>query len=99
MLQGILVSCHLFCFEGVSDFALTTLIKRKSEVGQAIVNAVAFYENQYKEKGYGVRRIRFDNGGEYAFALVADFCAQKGIIQDFSSRETPQQNGKDKRFG
>ena len=69
--------------EDRTDFALTTLIKRKTEGGQALVNAVAFYENQYKEKGYRVQRIRSDNGGEYTSAFVDDFCVQKGIIQEY----------------
>lgn len=85
--------------ECITDFAVTTLIKKKHEVATAIVNAVAFFETQYVGHGYKIKRIRSDNGGEYKSSLVADFCAKKGIVQEFSSRETPQQNGRSERFG
>ena len=39
------------------------------------------------------------DGGEYKSYLVAEFCARKGIVQEFSSPETPQQNGKCESFG
>jgi transposase InsO family protein len=85
--------------EDNTDFAVTTLIKRKSEVAIAITDAVAFFETQYAHRGYLIKRIRSDNGGEYKSHHVAEFCARKGIVQEFSSRETPQQNGKAERFG
>ena len=69
--------------EDNTDFAVTTLIKRKSEVGAAITDAVAFLETQYAEQGYLSKRIRSNNGGEYKSHHVAEFSAHTGIVQEF----------------
>ena len=51
-------------FEDHTDFAVTTLIKRKSEVDAAITDAVTFIETQYAQQGFRIKRIRSDHGGE-----------------------------------
>ena len=51
-------------FEDHTDFAVTTLIKRKSEVDVAITDAVAFFETHYAQQGSRIKRIRSDHGGE-----------------------------------
>lgn len=40
-----------------------------------------------------VKEIRSDRGGEYVGSVLADFCAAKGILQNFSAPYTPQLNG------
>ena len=82
---------HRFCviLEDHTDFAVTTLIKRKSKVDVALTNAIEFFETQYATQGFRTKRIRSDNGGEYKSHHLAKYCASKGIIQEFLSLETP----------
>lgn len=40
-----------------------------------------------------VSRIRYDHGREFQNSSFTTFCENKGILQEFSSPKTPQQNG------
>ena len=40
-----------------------------------------------------MRRIRSDNGTEFKNRDMDEFCTAKGILHEYSSRYTPQQNG------
>ncbi|PNY10358.1 retrotransposon-related protein, partial [Trifolium pratense] len=46
-----------------------------------------------REKGCEIVRVRSDHGKEFENSKFVDFCASKGILQEFSSPGTPQQNG------
>ena len=70
--------------EDDTDFVVTTLIKRKFEVDVAITDDVAFFETQYADRGFRIKRIRSDNGDEYLSHHVSEYCARKGIVQEFS---------------
>ncbi|KAH9743963.1 Integrase catalytic domain-containing protein [Citrus sinensis] len=45
------------------------------------------------EKGYGIACIRSDHGGEFENYAFETFCNNLGIVHQFSSPRTPQQNG------
>ncbi|KAL8117900.1 hypothetical protein AgCh_015691 [Apium graveolens] len=40
-----------------------------------------------------VKRLRSDNSTEFRNATLTEFCKDKGIVQEFSTARTPQQNG------
>ena len=44
------------------------------------------------ETNLPVRRIRPDNGIEFNYAVLNDFCTDKGILGQYSASRTPQQN-------
>ena len=45
------------------------------------------------EKGYGIACIRSDHRGEFENHAFETFCNNLGIVRQFSSPRTPQQNG------
>lgn len=49
--------------------------------------------------GLRIQRLRCDKGGEYTANYYRDFCKETGIIQEFASTNTPQQNGISERDG
>jgi len=40
-----------------------------------------------------ILKVRSDHGGEIENELFETFCEKYGIVHEFSSRRTPQQNG------
>ena len=65
-------------------------LKRKDETLDAFKKFVARAEN---ELGKHVIRFRSDGGGEFYSKEFAAFCAEKGIVQEKTNPDTPQQNG------
>ena len=65
-------------------------MKSKDETLDAFKKFVARAEN---ELGKHVVRFRSDGGGEYYSKEFAAFCAEKGIVQEKTNPDTPQQNG------
>ena len=45
-----------------------------------------------------IRRLRSDGGGEYENNILSDFCKSKAIKQEFTTPDTPQQNGVSERL-
>ena len=78
-----------------SGKAITSLIKKKSDVTLHAKNAIAYFETQ---SGKRVKCFRSDNGGEYLSGEFSAYCAEKGIIHEFSAPYTPQQNGVAERY-
>ncbi|KAI3780117.1 hypothetical protein L2E82_10028 [Cichorium intybus] len=48
------------------------------------------YENKMNQK---LKAIRCDNGTKFKNAVLNKFCADKGILRQYSATRTPQQNG------
>ena len=65
-------------------------LKTKDETLDAFKKFVAHAEN---ELGKRIVRLRSDGGGEYYSKEFAAFCAEKGIVQEKTNPDTPQQNG------
>ena len=51
-----------------------------------------------KSTGRMIKVLRSDNGGEYKSDPFLKLCHDEGIVRNFTVRETPQQNGVDKRM-
>ncbi len=46
-----------------------------------------------KQFNFSVKLIRTDNGGEYRGGKFRDYCRRNGIVQQFTTPESPFQNG------
>ena len=71
-----------------SRYTVAYFIKKKDEALTKFKEFVNYVENQSK-----VEILRSDNGGEYKSNSFSKFCAEKGIVQQFTCPYTPQQNG------
>ena len=47
-------------------------------------------ENEFELK---VKKVRSDNGSEFRNTRVEEWCDEKGIKHEFSTKYTPEQNG------
>jgi len=45
------------------------------------------------EKELKILKVRSDHGGEFEIEPFETFCEKHGIVHEFSSSRTPQQNG------
>lgn len=79
-----------------SNWCATKIIKNKSDVAALLKEFVALVKTQ---KGYAVKTIRSDNGGEYFGKELVDWLAKSGIRHESSAPHTPQQNGVAERYG
>ena len=70
-------------------------IRSKSEVLSKFMEYVSRVEN---ETGLRVRAISTDNGGGYTSQSFNKFCADKGIVHQFTNPYTPEQNGVSERL-
>lgn len=73
-----------------SHYCVVYLLNNKSEVADKFANFVALAKNQTNKR---VKTLRCDNGVEYTSGVMAKFCAERGIVQKFTSPYTPQLNG------
>ncbi len=85
-----------------SRYATVFFLKSKSEVLSKFVEYLNGVENQTHHKikklnildnATQVKMIRSDNGGEYTSRDFAKYCADKGILHEFTTPYTPEQNG------
>ena len=77
----------------VDDFTRFTwvfFLHSKDEASQHIIDHITFLERKSKKT---VTVLRSDNGTEFKNSIIEDYCASKGITQQFSAPGTPQQNG------
>ncbi|KAL4573443.1 hypothetical protein LXL04_020249 [Taraxacum kok-saghyz] len=80
----------LVIIDNYSRFTWVFFLSAKSETPELIKRFITLIENQLNTK---VKGIRSDNGTEFKNAVMDRFCAEKGILHQFSSVRTPQQNG------
>ncbi|KAJ0821761.1 putative RNA-directed DNA polymerase [Helianthus annuus] len=73
-----------------SRFSWVSFMAHKSETPGILKDLLTMLENLYTLK---VKRIRSDNGTEFKNQVMDEFCTSKGILHEYSSRYTPQQNG------
>lgn len=77
----------------IDDYSRMTfgyIIKKKSDVFKTFTEFKALVETQTERK---IKILRSDNGTEYFNDDFSQFCKKNGIIQQSSTRYTPQQNG------
>ncbi|KAI3796396.1 hypothetical protein L1987_39066 [Smallanthus sonchifolius] len=65
-------------------------MKTKDEVANHLIDFVTRVEN---ETGKKIKAIRSDNGGEFTSHMLSDFLNSKGVVHQFITPYTPQQNG------
>ena len=65
-------------------------MKNKSKVPKIFIS---FYNMVQTQFGKGIKRIRSDNGKEYANHIFSSFTSQQGILQEFTCVDTPEKNG------
>ncbi|GJU04690.1 retrovirus-related pol polyprotein from transposon TNT 1-94 [Tanacetum coccineum] len=71
-------------------FTWVIFLKAKSEAAHEIIS---FIKQEELQKGKSIKQLRSDHGTEFRNSTLEGFCEEKGIIQNFSSVRTPQQNG------
>ncbi|KAI3472951.1 hypothetical protein Pfo_029197 [Paulownia fortunei] len=77
----------------IDDFSRRVWVytmKTKDEVFGIFLRWKTQIENQTRRK---IKVLRTDNGGEYTSDPFQDVCHKYGIVQHFTVRRTPQQNG------
>ncbi|PNX74252.1 retrotransposon-related protein [Trifolium pratense] len=82
-----------YAYVVVDDFSIYTwvnFIREKSETFDVFKDLCIQLQ---REKDNVVLRIRSDHGKEFENSKLSDFCASEGIIHEFASPITPQQNG------
>ncbi|PNX99503.1 gag-protease polyprotein, partial [Trifolium pratense] len=82
-----------YAYVVVDDYSRYTwinFIRKKSETFDVFKDLCIQLQ---REKNNVVLRIRSDHGKEFENSSFSDFCASEGIMHEFSSPITPQQNG------
>ena len=78
-----------------SHFVVVYAIKAKGDVFEQL----KVYEAMVTAKfGVKIERLRCDGGGEYVSNELKQFCAEKGIVVEYTVPHTPEQNGVAERF-
>ena len=78
-----------------TKYVTVYFIRSKSEVLSKFMEYVSRVEN---ETGLRVRAISTDDGGGYTSQSFNKFCADKGIVHQFTNPYTPEQNGVSERL-
>lgn len=73
-----------------SCFTAVYFLKHKSDFFSKFKIYEALVENQTKKT---IKILRFDNGGEYKSLAFLKFCAEHGIVCQFTNPYTLEQNG------
>ncbi len=70
-------------------------MRNKSDVFGSFKDYEARVRNKF---GYGIQRLRTDNGTEYVNNVFEEYCKEKGIMCEHTVPYTPQMNGKAERL-
>ena len=77
----------------VDDYSRWTWVKFLRSEDNAYDVFSNFYTQIMSEKEMKLLKVRSDHGGEFGNEPFETFCKKHGIIHEFSSPRTPQQNG------
>ncbi|CAI7844030.1 unnamed protein product [Closterium sp. NIES-54] len=83
----------------VDDYTRYTTVfplRSKSEVSDVLIPWICTVCLQLREQistDLPILRLHSDKGGEFSSDLLRDFCRGEGILQSFTLRNSPQQNG------
>ncbi|GKE36682.1 retrovirus-related pol polyprotein from transposon TNT 1-94 [Tanacetum coccineum] len=80
----------LVIIDEYSRYTLVYFLKKKSHAPETIISFIKRVENQNDIK---VKQLRTDNGTEFRNSILVNFYDEKGILQNFSSPYTSEQNG------
>jgi transposase InsO family protein len=82
-----------YCLVIVDDYSRFTWVYflwNKSNVFETFKSFAILAQNQFD---FGIKKVRSDNGLEFKNARIDEFCDDKGIKHEFSSKYTLEQNG------
>ncbi|WVZ93263.1 hypothetical protein U9M48_039258 [Paspalum notatum var. saurae] len=82
-----------YCLVIVDDFSRFSwvfFLHDKSSVFDTSKSFAILAQNQFEND---IKKVRSDNGLEFKNARVDEYCDDKGIKHEFSSKYTPEQNG------
>ncbi|XP_052625907.1 uncharacterized protein LOC128132935 [Lactuca sativa] len=82
-----------YCLVVIDDFSRFTwvfFLSHKAGISELIKKFIVLVENQTNNR---VRALLNDNRTEFKNSVLDYLCAEKGILRQFSSAHTPQQNG------
>ena len=90
-------NCKYFitCLDDYTHYTTVYLLNRKSDAVVALKRYIAEAENKWNLK---LQKIRSDGGGEYISTNFKSWCAEKGIILDYTIPHTPMLNGSAERL-
>jgi transposase InsO family protein len=80
----------LVIVDGYSRFTWVYFLRDKSNVFETFKSFGILAQNQFD---FDIKKVRSDNGSELKNARIDEYCDDKGIKHEFSSKCTPKQNG------
>jgi transposase InsO family protein len=88
------ISGNSYCLVIVDDYSRFTwvyFLRDKSNVFETFKSFAILAQNQFD---FDIKKVRSDNGSKFKNARIIDeYCDEKGIKHEFSSKYTPKQNG------
>ncbi|VVC34356.1 Integrase, catalytic core,Ribonuclease H-like domain [Cinara cedri] len=81
---------NLTFIDDYTQFNVIYLLENKSEVLNYFKKYEAVVSVHFRQT---IQSLRCDNGGEYISHNFKNFCAQKGIVVNYTAPYTPEQNG------
>jgi transposase InsO family protein len=84
---------NCYCLVVVDDYSRYTwvfFLHDKADTYDIFKKFLTRAENEFELK---VKKVRSDNGSEFKNARVEEWCDEKGIKHEFSTKYTPEQNG------
>jgi transposase InsO family protein len=82
-----------YCLVVVDDYSRFTWVFFLQEKSQTQDTSKIFLRRAQNEFRFRIRKIRSDNGTEFKNSQIEGFLEEEGIKHEFSSPNTPQQNG------
>jgi transposase InsO family protein len=82
-----------YCLVIVDDYSRFTwvyFLRDKSNVFETFKSFAILAQNQFD---FDIKKVRSDNGSEFKNGRIDEYCDDKGIKHEFSSKYTPKQNG------
>jgi transposase InsO family protein len=82
-----------YCLVIVDDYSRITWVyffRDKSNVFETFKSFAMLAQNQFE---FDIKKVRSDNGSEFNNARIDEYCDDKGIKHEFSSKYTLEQNG------
>jgi transposase InsO family protein len=73
-----------------SRFTWVYFLRDKSNVFETFKSFTILAQNQFD---FDIKKVRSDNGSEFKNARIDEYCDDKGIKHEFSSKYTREQNG------
>ncbi|CAM8963089.1 unnamed protein product [Rhodiola kirilowii] len=80
------------CIDDYTRYSWIMFLREKFETVQAFVQLATCLINERRDRGENLLSIRSDHGREFENEKFAQFCDEQGIVHQFSSPITPQQN-------